>query len=1101
MLISMLLVSGPLLLLAQSPGSVAVPIYVTGDIYSTDSWSMATSPVHVVGSVTVHEGAALNIKEGTEVLFDEGTHLNVEGGTLVIQGTSADPVRFLPNSSSPYKGFYEWIFVNSTPVYQASLSVQWAELSFGVKGFYLDGVQGAQFSNVHFNNTAEAGIYLSQCSVISVRNCTFAQSDGWGLKAEFSNNITLTNNVFTCCTASSVALWDCEYSSATSSTVKAGSSEKGVQLLRTSQLHVDGIVIEDAITGLELESSGQNTIFSCTFSKNGVGLMLNASSDNLFRGNNFNGCDIPLSFIGGLELASNSFELSNLIDGLPVRAVTSGNLDGVLAGAVVLLNCPGSVVSNITFPSSGGAVVVLFGGANTLRDFSLGGSAGGIVVLGSNGILVENVTVTGPARSGITLWSTQGIGIRDCRVSGCEAGISFLGPMNITVTRTTLKNAVFDMVLSEQAVVRALDCTFAGVSIDATSRLDEDYTLRVAVRDNASAAVAGADLLVKSGGKNLYASAHFGGNALLSDAGGMFPPLEAPGTVHDGASVSMVNTTIEVWDGVHSFEWNPRTLVLTAPTTAVFSATDMGFLAGMVRDPAGDPVEGVNLALDGGVNATTGSDGTYEFPPVPPGTYSLNAALAGWQTLNRPAVDILLGQTTYVNLTFDAAPGSIGEIRGRVSNETGAPIFAAFINIGGGKTTDTDSNGVFRILSAPGGWVDFTATKAGYIDGAGRAFVPPSGVSRYANVTLAESVPGSTGNLLLTVQDTVGAPLQGARAWLEYDPGKSLYTDGNGTCLFPGVPAAVHTATAELAGYMTANRTVIVLAGMTASAALVLAQFGTPNGSIAGTVRGQTSAGLAGATVQVDGTRRTATTDAAGNYSLDGVPAGAYSVTASAAGFGKETVLGIMVLASMSTTLDFVLGPDRTFTNKSLGVSVSGEFSGDGRLAITRAQMQPVLPPGSFDRFFEVTDHGFTCMTKIHIVVTGQLFKDALTGKDLSKHNVRLYTHASGSWASGDSWEVINDSGYDETGGFFRANVSHFSVFGIGFPAKSTGPTGTTIVALPPWLSPVAVVAIVLLVGVPIGIIVIRVRQPPTGGGKQNAPAPPPGQSGTNLYP
>jgi len=126
---------------------------------------------------------------------------------------------------------------------------------------------------------------------------------------------------------------------------------------------------------------------------------------------------------------------------------------------------------------------------------------------------------------------------------------------------------------------------------------------------------------------------------------------------------------------------------------------------------------------------------------------------------------------------------------------------------------------------------------------------------------------------------------------------------------------------------------------------------------------------------------------------------------------------------------------------------------------------------------------------------------DVVLGKVLSKHNVRLYTHASGNWASGDRWEVINDSGYDEKGGFFWANVSHFSVFGIGFSAKSTGPAGTTIVALPPWLSPIAVVAVVLLVGVPIGIIVIRVRQPPTGGGRQDAPAPPPGQSGTNLYP
>ena len=223
-IISLLLVTGPLVILSQGPGSTAAPINVVGDIYSIETWSLATSPVHIVGSVTVHAGAVLTIKEGTEVLFDEGTHINVEGGTLMIAGTIAAPVRFLPNSTTPYKGFYEWIYVNNSPPYQAVVNAQWAEFSYGVKGFYLDGVQGAQFSNVHFNNTAESGIYLSQCSGISVRNCTFAQSDGWGIKAEFSNNLSLANNIFAGCTASSVALWDCEYSSVTSSTVKAGSS-------------------------------------------------------------------------------------------------------------------------------------------------------------------------------------------------------------------------------------------------------------------------------------------------------------------------------------------------------------------------------------------------------------------------------------------------------------------------------------------------------------------------------------------------------------------------------------------------------------------------------------------------------------------------------------------------------------------------------------------------------------------------------------------------------------------------------------------------------------------------------------------------------------
>jgi hypothetical protein len=224
-------------------------------------------------------------------------------------------------------------------------------------------------------------------------------------------------------------------------------------------------------------------------------------------------------------------------------------------------------------------------------------------------------------------------------------------------------------------------------------------------------------------------------------------------------------------------------------------------------------------------------------------------------------------------------------------------------------------------------------------------------------------------------------------------------------------------------------------------------------------------------------------------------------VTATAPLLGSTTETDVHLPEHMTVSLDFVLGTDRTFANTSLGVRVSGDFSGDGSMGIGAGREPPVSPPGGFKRIFEITDHGFTCMTKIHIVVWGQPFKDVLAGKDLSKYKFKLYTHPGGSWGAVDKWDEIPDSGYDSAGGFFWANVSHLSVFGIGFSARTTGPTGTTIVALPPWLSPVAVVAIVVLVGVPIGIIIIRMRQPPSGGGKQGAPVPPPPQSGANLYP
>jgi parallel beta-helix repeat protein len=604
-IIALLLVSGPLAILAQCPVSSAIPIHAAGDIVSIESWSQATSPVYVTGNVTVREGGALNIKEGTEVLFDEGTHLNVEGGTLVVQGLPNMPVRFLPNSSSPWKGFYEWIYVNNTPMRNATVTIQWAEFSFGIKGLYLDGVRRARIDDVAFANTGEAGIYMSGCSDVGVRNCTFTASDGWGVRAEFSDNLTIARGAFSGCTLSSVELSDCVSSSVTASTVQAGSSDKGASLVRSSQVLIDGLVIEYAPVGMALERSDFNTVDSCFFSKNGVGLVLDSSADNLFRQNNFSACGMPLSFSGGPELARNYFQASNSVDGLPVRFINEGPLDGVPAGAVVLANCPASTVSNITFPPGGGWIIVLYGGGCVLRDIALFGASSGIAVLGSNGILIQNVTLSGSSHSGLTMWRTEGIGVRGCRFASCQIGMTFLGPMNMSMAGVALEGNGLDARLSEGAVVRFLDGSISSVETDATSRLDEDYTLRVSVRDKNGSGLAGVEMQVLHGGRQKYATPHFGGGGLLSGDSGDFPPVEVTAVTHAASNRTETNTDIEVWDGVNAFGQNPRARRLSAPTAEVFSATDPGFLAGTVRDPAGDPVADVNLTLDGGAFACT----------------------------------------------------------------------------------------------------------------------------------------------------------------------------------------------------------------------------------------------------------------------------------------------------------------------------------------------------------------------------------------------------------------------------------------------------------------------------------------------------------------
>jgi parallel beta-helix repeat protein len=1102
LIISLLFVAGPLLslLIAGTHGARATE--VSGDIYSTAVWSSTMSPVYITGNVTVHDSGSLVILAGTEVRFDEGTHLNIEGGALSVQGTMNSPVSFLPNSSIPYSGYYEWIYANNSPYYHASVTAQWADLTFGVKGFYLDGIQGARFDHVRVSSTSEAGIYLNACTGTGLWNCSFSDSGSYGIWLDGSDNTTVGDCVISVPAGTGVFLQSSLYNSVQSSTARG--SLWGMRTTGSEHNLFTRCDLSDDMVGLELESSPNNTVFDCTFAADGTGLLINGSRDCLFRGNNFTGCQLPLSFDGGPDAAANGFDPDNLVGGLPVRYVVEGDLDGVSAGAVILAGAKKTTVSNITFPAAGGIVVAYLCDGVTLRDFRLPGPYYGILAAGCIRISLENVTVSGAQVVGLMAAHTGSLDILNCTFEGCDRALVLDGPLNATLSGTDVTGNRVGLDLTANTIARCVDCTFQNSTLDDSSLLYEDYTLRILVRDNSSGPLSGVDANVQNAGQTLYASAHFGGAYPRSDAAGELPPVQVTGAVYRGVGKTPYGTLVEVWDGTHIFEGNPRNLSVSAPTRAVFSVTDTGLLAGMVRDPAGDPVDNVNIVLDSGANTSTGADGLYEFPPLPPGTYAINASLAGWQTVNRQSITVSVGQTTYINLTLDADSGFSGEVRGyvfgTVMDQAPTALLGAFISITGGKTTTTDATGLFRIPAAPAGWVNITVSKAGYYDAAARAYVPPNGSSRWANVTLPAVSGAGNGSVAGQVWDAVTLTLMGGvTVWVEDIPSISNVTDAYGNFVLLQVPAGNHTILASKSGFANGSTAAEVIAGKTSYVNFYMAG---PTGGLGGLVGKVYDIAkktyLGGATVRIDGTFRIAGTDPVGDYRFENLTAGTYSVTATAPLMGWTNEQGVVVRNGQWTTLDIGVGTDVTVANNTLGVSVSGDITGNGTLVIRAAPTPPVLPPGGNAVFFEISAHEIN-FTKLISHASPDLMKSVINGSDLKKIDIHFWTHHGDEWEAGDTWEIINDSSYDPVTGYLHANITRLSQFSVSVTAHRGPTSGGTIVALPPWLTPVAVVAIVLLVGVPIGIIVIRVRQPPTRGGQM--PGPPRNQSGTNLYP
>jgi hypothetical protein len=85
-----------------------------------------------------------------------------------------------------------------------------------------------------------------------------------------------------------------------------------------------------------------------------------------------------------------------------------------------------------------------------------------------------------------------------------------------------------------------------------------------------------------------------------------------------------------------------------------------GSIQGTVKDASGAVLPGVTMearspALVGVATAVTDERGTYRFPALPPGTYTITAALTGFETAKVDGVALVLGQILKVDVTLKVA--------------------------------------------------------------------------------------------------------------------------------------------------------------------------------------------------------------------------------------------------------------------------------------------------------------------------------------------------------------------------------------------------------------------------------------------------------------
>lgn len=141
-----------------------------------------------------------------------------------------------------------------------------------------------------------------------------------------------------------------------------------------------------------------------------------------------------------------------------------------------------------------------------------------------------------------------------------------------------------------------------------------------------------------------------------------------------------------------------------------------GYIAGVVKNEAGEPIEGALLLINGGqFNAKTDAQGKYILNYLPAGEYNVDVQALGYENQTVTATVASL-ETTTMDVTMTALPKHT--LTGTVKDVAGDPIINADIEVTGYNTytTTTAEDGTFEIADMfESSYYSISVTKNKYV--------------------------------------------------------------------------------------------------------------------------------------------------------------------------------------------------------------------------------------------------------------------------------------------------------------------------------------------------------------------------------------------------
>jgi protocatechuate 3,4-dioxygenase beta subunit len=330
----------------------------------------------------------------------------------------------------------------------------------------------------------------------------------------------------------------------------------------------------------------------------------------------------------------------------------------------------------------------------------------------------------------------------------------------------------------------------------------------------------------------------------------------------------------------YTFEPASRTVSVPPDATAQdFIATPRTYtITGSVMDTEGNPITNVEIATTGSLTTTTASDGSYSFSGLNAGSYTLEATKTGC-TFTPTSLSVTIPpDASGQDFAATCAPDT-STISGEVMDENGDPVAGVTIADDAANSTTTSSDGTYALGDLPTGTYILTPTLSDctFTPTSLSVTVPPDASGQDFTATCEADTFTISGQ----VMDENGDPVAGVT--ITESSGDTVSTANDGTYFITNLMTGTYTLTPTLEGYTFSPVSRVVRVPPDAAEQNFTATRGGTS-SITGRVTDAKGTPISDVTIS-DGSGHTTTTADDGTYTLNDIPAGRYTLTASKEGY------------------------------------------------------------------------------------------------------------------------------------------------------------------------------------------------------------------------